>query len=182
MKQHLPLWYLGQLDPAICDLASAQFKTIATKDAVMGNTDTVTNHGFRNTSVCFADQNHWFGHLMNQHGLLANKECGWNYDITSHEAVQYGEYGVGQHYDWHTDTFMLAPGNYERKVSVVCLMNDPTEFEGGELLVRLYEDYQAPLQKGTMIAFPSIVYHKVTEVTSGLRYSAVMWLGGPRFK
>jgi PKHD-type hydroxylase len=63
---------------------------------------------------------------------------------------------------------------------VVCLLNDG--FEGGEFEVRLYNDYKAPLVKGTMIAFPSILEHRVLPVLSGLRYSATMWFSGPRFR
>jgi PKHD-type hydroxylase len=94
--------------------------------------------------------------------------------------VQFAEYGPEQHYAWHTDTFTLSGKPIERKVSVVCLLND--DFEGGEFEVRLYNNYQAPLKKGTMIAFPSILEHRVVPVTSGIRYSATVWFNGPRFR
>jgi PKHD-type hydroxylase len=48
--------------------------------------------------------------------------------------------------------------------------------------MRLYSEYTAPLVKGSMIAFPSILEHRVTPVLSGVRYSATMWFNGPRFK
>jgi len=48
--------------------------------------------------------------------------------------------------------------------------------------VRLYNNYTAPLEKGTIIAFPSILEHRVIPVTSSIRYSATMWFNGPRFR
>jgi PKHD-type hydroxylase len=94
--------------------------------------------------------------------------------------VQFAEYGPEQHYAWHTDTFALAGKPTDRKITIVCLLND--EFEGGQFQVRLYNDYTAPLEKGTIIAFPSILEHRVIPVTSGIRYSATMWFSGPRFR
>jgi PKHD-type hydroxylase len=61
-------------------------------------------------------------------------------------------------------------------------MSDPEDFEGGELQVRLYGDFTPPMKKGTVIAFPSILQHQVTPVTKGVRYTATMWISGPRFK
>jgi PKHD-type hydroxylase len=61
-------------------------------------------------------------------------------------------------------------------------LNDPKEFLGGEFKVRLYQEYIAPLQKGSVVAFPSILGHCVTPVISGVRYSATMWLNGEKFR
>ena len=72
--------------------------------------------------------------------------------------------------------------NTDRKITVICLMNDPSEFEGGELQIRLYGDFTPELKKGSLIAFPSVLEHRVTPVTKGVRYSATMWLSGPRFR
>ena len=38
------------------------------------------------------------------------------------------------------------------------------------------------LSKGTLICFPSHLWHRVKPVTKGERYSLVMWFGGPSFK
>lgn len=173
---------MGQLPPQVCDLAAAEYMNLPPRDATMGADGQELSHINRNTTVRFAPQNHWFGSLLRGHGLQANKECGWGFEIDDHEAVQFAHYGVGQHYGWHVDNFPLAGLPIDRKVSVVCLMSDPSEFEAGELQVRLYSDYTAPLVKGSVIAFPSILEHRVVPVTSGLRASATMWLNGPRFK
>ncbi|MFZ2736610.1 MAG: 2OG-Fe(II) oxygenase [Burkholderiaceae bacterium] len=182
MMQHLPIWYLGQLPEAVIDAAAAEFIALPTRDASMDPQGETLNHENRDTTVRFADPDHWFGGLLYQFGCKANAECGWNYDLTGHEAVQYGEYGPQQHYDWHTDTFVLAQLPRERKVSVSVFMNDPEEFSGGEFQLRLYRDYSPVVKKGSMLAFPSLLQHRVTPVISGTRFSSVMWLHGPRLR
>jgi len=179
---HLPIWLLGQVPAEVCDAAVREFQLIESRDATMGTDGEKKEHTQRNTIVRFAPEAHWFGGVMYEHALKANHDNGWNYEIDSHEAVQYAEYGTDQHYDWHTDTFTLAGNPRDRKVTAVCLMNDPSEFEGGEFQIRLYQDYIAPLQKGTIIAFPSILFHRVTPVISGTRISSTIWLNGPRFR
>lgn len=179
---HLPIWYMGQVPTALCDAAVAEFSAIPAKDATMGINADVQDTRTRSTVVRFAEPNHWFGGLMLQHGLFANKEMKWDFEITGNEAVQFAEYGPEQKYNWHVDTFMLSGRPTDRKVTVVCLMNDPSEFEAGAFQVRLYQEYTVPLVKGSMIAFPSFLEHQVVPVASGLRKSATMWINGPRFK
>ena len=62
-------------------------------------------------------------------------------------------------------------------------MNDPSEFEGGKLEMRFEQkEHTVPLNKGTIVAFPSFIEHRVTPVTSGTRYTATMWVNGPRLR
>ena len=179
---HLPIWFLGSVPQDTCDKAHAEFLLLPTQDATMGVDGTDRSHLNRNTTVRFAAQGHWFGDIMHNFGVDANKTCAWGYDINAGEAVQFAEYGPEQHYGWHVDNFPLAGHDKDRKVSVVCLLSDPAEFQAGELQLRLYSEYTAPLVKGSVIAFPSILEHRVTPVTAGLRATATMWLSGPRFR
>lgn len=179
---HLPIWSLGHIPIELCDLATLEFTKIIAKDGVMGFDGSEHSYKNRNTTVRFADYNHWFGHIMRGFGVQANKDCQWGFDITEHEAVQFAQYSVGQHYDWHVDNFPLQGLDLDRKISVVCLLSNIDEFSAGELQIRLYSDYTAPLVKGSVIAFPSILQHRVTPITFGRRASATMWLSGPRFR
>lgn len=179
---HLPIWYLGKLPTDVCDQAKKELLELPMHDAAMGIDGEVKQETQRNTSVVFAPFDFWLSKEMEAHAAQANDQCGWGYDMPSREAIQFAQYGVGQHYDWHVDYFPLAGKDTDRKVSVVCLLNDPSEFEGGEFQIRLYSDYTAPLEKGSIIAFPSILEHRVKPVTSGVRYSATMWFHGPRFR
>lgn len=179
---HLPIWYLGSVPVSVCDAAIEEFMKIEPQDAKMDINGNVQDKTFRDTIIRFAPEGHWFGGIMYEHGCLANQKVGWGYEITGHEAVQYGSYGPNGHYGWHTDNFILSGSPIERKVSVVCLMTDPSEFTGGDLQIKLYQEYTADLKKGDMIAFPSMLYHQVVPVKSGIRSSAVIWLNGPRMK
>lgn len=180
--QHLPIWFIGNCVPDMIDAANAEFLALPTKDATMGIAGEEQDHSSRNTTVRFAEKGHWFGQMMVEFGKLANKQCGWDYEVDDHEAPQIASYGVGQHYGWHVDTFPLSGQPTDRKITVVCLMSDPDEFEAGELQIRLRSDFTPPLAKGAIIAFPSILEHRVIPVTSGLRTSATVWLSGPRFR
>jgi PKHD-type hydroxylase len=173
---------LGQLPANLCDRLVAEFKAQGLKDAAMGEGGETTNHGHRNTAVKFAQPGHWFAQYLVEQGHFANRHCGWDYHLTGEECLQFAQYAPGQHYDWHTDTFTLSGNPIERKVTAVCLLSDPSEYEGGEFQMRLYQQYSPPLAKGTIIAFPSILEHRVTPVTKGERLSATVWMNGPRFR
>lgn len=177
---HLPIWLLGKVPSEVCDLAVKEFELIEPMDAAMGEAGENISHSYRNTSVRFARQDNWFGSILYNHALVANKINEWDYDISFHENLQYAKYTIDQHYNWHIDTFPLSGKPFERKVTAVCLLNDPSEFEGGEFQIKLYQEYVAPLEKGSIIAFPSMLEHRVTPVTSGVRTSATVWLSGKR--
>lgn len=180
--QHLPIWYMGQIDHAKCDELINEYSNKANSKAAMGIEGDKIDDGYRNTNVIFLPENHKFGIEMMSTCFIANKECSWDFNIESHEAIQFAKYGPEQHYNWHTDTFLLSGKNYDRKVTVVTLLNDPSEFSGGQFQIRLYAEYTAPLVKGSVIAFPSMLEHRVTPITDGIRYSATLWMNGPRFK
>lgn len=179
---HRPLWMLGEISPETCDLIKQDFMKVESKAATMGEDGEHLDNQHRNTTVRFIPPEHPLTEIMLGIGLTANKECGWDYLLSGNENVQFAEYAVGQHYRWHTDTFTLGISDTDRKVTVVCLLSDPSEYEGGEFFIRLYQDYKPELKKGSIIAFPSILEHTVTTVTKGVRYSAAMWINGPRFR
>ena len=103
-------------------------------------------------------------------------------DIQITEMAQITEYIKGELYDWHTDIrvdMSLEPP--VRKLSMTLLLNDPSEFDGGELKIAGVET--SPIMKqGHATIFASFLQHKVTPVTRGVRRSLVMWFGGEPFK
>jgi len=100
------------------------------------------------------------------------------------EHIQYSEYKAEDngHYDWHID--IGSEGVTEgRKISIVVLLSDPSEFEGGDLQIMVNKDEQSlPKGKGNVYVFPSYFLHRVTPVTKGLRKSLVFWVSGPAFR
>ena len=121
---------------------------------------------------------------------LANRNAGWNFQWSSSESCQFTKYSGDekQHYDWHTDS---APTPNEigliRKLSMSVALVDGTEYEGGDFEInnlspKKNEVYiiKALRKKGSIIVFPSFVWHRVTPVTEGTRCSLVSWhLGSP---
>ena len=69
-------------------------------------------------------------------------------------------------------------GRY-RKLSTTLLLNDPSEFDGGTLEFHHHKDKLTVCEEldmqGSLVVFPSFVYHKVNPVTRGVRYSLVTW-------
>ena len=133
----------------------------------------------------------------------ANRLAGWNFDWDYSENCQFTKYGVGQYYGWHCDSF---PKPYDepddinshgkiRKLSVTISLTDPNEYEGGNLEFdfRNQVDWENNKKqdikecteirpKGSIIVFPSFVWHRVSPVTKGTRYSLVMWSLGKPFR
>ena len=73
-----------------------------------------------------------------------------------------------------------------RKISMTVNLNKPDEYEGGNLKFDLgphlkeerFKVFDDMRTQGSVIIFPSFMYHCVTPVTSGTRFSLVLWLLG----
>lgn len=110
----------------------------------------------------------------------------FHFDLTGlYESIQLGIYSAEDkgHYDWHIDTFTANKG-VPRKLTMVLLLSDPSDFEGGQLLLKPDIDEPSKLEmvQGRAWFFPSYMLHKVTPVTRGVRKTLVLWVGGPPFK
>lgn len=95
------------------------------------------------------------------------------------EHIQYTVYKSEDQgfYDWHVDMGTIS----RRKLSLVCQLSDPSEYEGGELQINTGGIVIPEKEKGTVILFPSYLLHRVTPVTKGTRRSLVLWIEGPAF-
>jgi len=101
-----------------------------------------------------------------------------------YEPAQLGLYTENSkdHYDWHTDD-CLTTKRTPRKLSMVLLLSDPSEFEGGDLQIMKSSNPETlELRRGRAWFFPAWMLHRVTPVTKGVRRSLVLWVGGPAFK
>ena len=132
----------------------------------------------------------------------ANKNANWNFQIDCSEQCQFTKYGQGQFYDWHCDSFDEPYGEYNdkkmdetfrgkiRKLSVTVSLSDPNSYRGGELefafssspqIRPVVQECKQVLPKGSVVVFPSFIYHRVKPVTDGVRYSLVIWNCGKPF-
>ena len=96
------------------------------------------------------------------------------------EHIQYTVYESQNEgfYDWHVD---MGPGKARRKLSLVCQLSDPSEYEGGDLQINTGNIETVKKEKGMIVIFPSYLLHRVTPVTKGTRRSLVLWIEGPPF-
>ena len=119
--------------------------------------------------------------VENQLSLVNLNHFGFeNVRIT--EPAQFTEYPKGGFYDWHMD--LDVNGQNEppvRKISMTCLLSDPSTFTGGDL--EFMEKNKMPaLKQGQAIFFASFIRHRVAPIKKGIRRSLVMWFGGQPFK
>ena len=76
-----------------------------------------------------------------------------------------------------------------RKLSVSLVLSDKNEYQGGDLNFAYQTEYNEirniklnNLEIGTMVVFPSFLWHRVKPVTKGIRYSLVIWNCGYPFR
>ena len=154
----------------------------------------------RQSQVAFVDDR-WIYKEIQPYVALANEKAGWNFNWDWTEQAQFTEYGLNEHYGWHCDSYSKpyvdVPDGMKgkiRKLSVTVSLTDPEEYEGGDLEFdfRSSHDYEfgkdtngnkkicEPARaRGSVIVFPSFVWHRVKPVTKGVRNSLVMWNLGP---
>ena len=119
-----------------------------------------------------------------------NAQAGWNFQWSMTESFQFTKYegNQKQHYDWHTDSGDADDNGLTRKISASLILANDDEYEGGDFQICIPNPNQNKIiniklkQKGTMIFFPSFVWHRVVPVTKGTRYSLVCWSKGNLFK
>ena len=112
----------------------------------------------------------------------ANNEY-FDFAITYLETLQYSIYPPGGHYKCHTDAALKGPNCDSRKISFSVGLNDPEEYEGGELEIWTGGDNKITrLKKFEMVLFPSWIPHQVNPITIGTRKSLVGWVHGPDFR
>lgn len=84
------------------------------------------------------------------------------------------KYVEGMNYGTHVDDARM--GEMRTDVSFTLFLNNPEEYEGGELVMDMPQGEQAfKLDAGDMIVYPSTTLHRVETVRSGTRLAAVGW-------
>ena len=200
-------WYFtSALTPRFCDevikYANAQKESIARTGGYdkkeLSKEDIKNIQKKRKSDLVWLNDN-WIYKELHPYVNEANKNAGWNFEWERSEACQFTKYKLNQYYDWHCDGWdkpyeKEGPEKCKiRKLSMTCQLTDGAEYTGGELEFdfRNYDPHMRDeskhrvqckeiLPKGSIIVFPSFVWHRVKPVISGTRYSLVVWhLGRP---
>ena len=132
----------------------------------------------------------WVYDLIWPYMMTANEQAGWKYNIVAAETCQVTRYTKDGFYVMHKDGMgsheevinepenKVLHGNV-RKLSMTIVLN--SNFEGGDFEIAGNEMI-SKLEEGSVIVFPSFMFHRVAPITKGIRYSLVAWFVGPPFK
>ena len=95
-------------------------------------------------------------------------------EVTGLGDYQFTEYKEGEYFDWHTDSTDTI--YRDRFTSIVIQLNDT--YSDGMLEIKNIKGELIPIENkiGTLYIFNSKLWHRVTPVTSGVRYSLVNWV------
>jgi predicted 2-oxoglutarate/Fe(II)-dependent dioxygenase YbiX len=136
----------------------------------------------------------WLQNILVYHSDQANKDFNLRVFPNNFGHCSNLTYVRGGYTDWHNDchfTEMFSP--VSRKITIIVATNDPEEYLGGELVINsksyrleAMEDEPLPFNgrfpKGSILIFPSPLFHKVNTVTSGVRKTFIAYMNGPTWR
>ncbi|WP_414828727.1 Fe2+-dependent dioxygenase [Alteromonas sp. H39] len=93
----------------------------------------------------------------------------------------FNRYAQDESYGFHVDAaIMRIPGSPDvlrSDVSSTVFLNEPEEYDGGELIIQTeFKEQSVKLNAGDAVVYPSSSLHKVTPVTRGERLAAITWM------
>lgn len=90
----------------------------------------------------------------------------------------YAVYEAGMQYGEHIDDPIMGQEHrYRSDLAMTIFLNNPEEYEGGELLIQWYgEEKRIKYAAGDAVLYPATTRHCVAEVSSGKRKVAVTWI------
>lgn len=125
-------------------------------------------------------------------GIKGELEAWFDVELSRPQDPQFLHYRVGDFFQCHTDKGMNPrnpPEVKDRLVSAIVFLNDekdepaPGSYTGGSFIIYgilndpRFENqgFKATGAEGSLIAFRSEMFHEVTPVTSGGRFTVVSW-------
>ena len=202
-------WYFKSAIPEhICDDISKYGRQLQDQMALTGgygdrplNQKEIKDLKIKRDSNIVWMSERWIYKEIQPYIRAANVNAGWNFEWDHSESCQFTKYTKGQYYDWHCDSWDKPyirehendPSHGKiRKLSVTVTLSDPKDYKGGELEFdfrqndpdkkRNVHKCTEILPKGSLVVFPSFVWHRVCPVKSGERNSLVIWNLGYPFK
>ena len=200
-------WYFQSvIPPKICDDIIEYGKSQQEQIALTGgydpekvSEDDIKDVSKKRKSNIVWMNDRWIYNEIHPYIHTANKNAGWNFQWDFSESCQFTKYKLNQFYDWHCDSWSKPYNRPEqpdrhgkiRKLSVTVSLSDENDYEGGDFEFDFRNDDKGSNQpqlckeirpKGSVVVFPSFVWHRVKPVTSGTRYSLVIWNLGWPFK
>ena len=200
-------WYFQSvIPPKICDDIIEYGKSQQEQIALTGgydpekvSEDDIKDVSKKRKSNIVWMNDRWIYNEIHPYIHTANKNAGWNFQWDFSESCQFTKYKLYQFYDWHCDSWSKPYNRPEepdrhgkiRKLSVTISLSDENDYEGGDFEFDFRNDDKGSNQpqlckeirpKGSVVVFHSFVWHRLKTVTSGTRYSLVIWNLGWPFK
>lgn len=93
----------------------------------------------------------------------------------------FNRYEPGMNFGAHVDNAVRqvgrSPLRIRTDVSATLFLSDPSEYDGGELLVEdTFGAHSAKLPAGDLVVYPATSLHRVAPVTRGARNAAFFWV------
>jgi len=158
------------------------------------------NSQYRDCKVSWISSK-WIYNILNPFIHSANRQAGWNFQWDWNEPSQFTIYNKNNFYAWHCDQVATPYNNANtnfrnkknfnnklRKLSLTLQLTDPSEYEGGDFQFKSFDGRKKvkidtakrAKEIGSIIVFPSFVWHQVTPIIKGKRQALVNWsLGNP---
>ena len=204
-------WFKSVIPPKVCDdiikyglsKKESMARTGGFVDRELSEKEIKDLKKKRNSDVTWLDDK-WIYKELHPYVEIANINAGWNFQWDYSESCQFTKYSTGQYYGWHCDSWQEPYKRQDkadptdgkiRKISMTVSLSDPSEYEGGNLEFDFRNNTDWDIQqrtgfkeckeirpRGSIVIFPSFVWHRVKPVTKGTRYSLVMWTLGWPFK
>lgn len=193
IDRHVPLMedlviWSGGFTEEECDLIIQTGELFEFMKAGIGEGPGVVDEDTRKTNITWIepyDEHKWLFEKFNEIVAKVNFDK-FQLDLRRFDGFQYSKYEEGGHYKWHKDLSLMPNHGLYRKLSIVLMLSDPSEYEGGDLLLctsgNLENIEHHRLEKGDIAFFYSTTPHKVEPVTKGTRLTLVTWCLGDKLK
>jgi PKHD-type hydroxylase len=195
---HNYYYYIKAISKEICEkiVAIGRNKILNPGTVLEPGGKKIIDKNLRDCKVIWINEP-WIYELLNPYISEANEKAGWNFDIDWNQDMQYASYNKGHYFGWHSDqgatVYDTDNKNLKgktRKISLTLQLTDPNNYEGGNLELKWFgrkgvekiETIKDGRELGTIIIFPSFIWHRVTPITKGKRESLVNWSIGYPFK
>jgi len=187
-------WYFSKaLKEEVCNkIITASLKKSKEKGTIIN--DKKFNFKLRNCWVSWINDE-WIYDILNPFIHTANKKAGWNFEWDWNEPCQFTHYDKNQFYGWHCDQIVHSSKHPSkningkiRKLSLTLQLTDKSKYEGGEFQFKWLSGKKVKIdtpksakELGSIIIFPSFIFHQITPITHGTRESLVNWSIGKPF-
>lgn len=101
-----------------------------------------------------------------------------NVKIDFIEYYEVKRYSVGDYFEPHRDNYFVLDEKIDRKLNLIVQLSDGRDYTGGNLMLG---ERIVSRNKGSLVLFPAMYIHQVTEITNGERYSLIGHAWGPNW-